>query len=49
MCEKEFGQKIKKITELEDGGIILEITTRSEPELTAWVRSFGEEAAFIKV
>lgn len=39
--------KNQKITDLEDGGILLEITTRSEPELTAWVRSFGEEAWFI--
>lgn len=38
----------QKMTELEDGGILLEITTRSEPELTAWVRSFGDEAKFIK-
>jgi hypothetical protein len=30
-----------------DGGLILEITTRSEPELTAWVRSFGADAAFL--
>ena len=30
--------------ELDDGGLILHITTRSEPELMAWVRSFGEEA-----
>jgi len=28
----------------EDGGVILEITTRSEPELMAWVRSFGRDA-----
>lgn len=27
----------------DDGGLILQITTRSEPELMAWVRSFGEE------
>ncbi len=27
----------------DDGSLILEITTRSEPELTAWVRSFGDE------
>ncbi len=30
--------------ELADGGLLLEITTRSEPEFMAWVRSFGEEA-----
>ena len=34
----------QKIFEMEDKGLELEITTRSEPELTAWVRSFGEEA-----
>lgn len=28
---------------LDDGGVILQIRTRSEPELMAWVRSFGEE------
>lgn len=39
--------KNQKITECEDGGIILEITTKSEPELTAWVRSFGDDAKFI--
>ena len=32
------------LEELSDGGLILEITTRSEPELMAWVRSFGDEA-----
>jgi hypothetical protein len=30
-----------------DGGLILAITTRSEPELAAWVRSFGPDAAFL--
>ena len=29
--------------DLEDGGVELTITTRSEPELMAWVRSFGED------
>jgi hypothetical protein len=33
--------------ELDDGGVVLEITTRSEPELTAWVRSFGDAAELI--
>ena len=32
------------LEEAEDGGTILHITTRSEPELMAWVRSFGGEA-----
>lgn len=31
----------------QDGGVILRITTRSEPELTAWVRSFGQDASFV--
>lgn len=35
------------LTDLEDGGVLLEITTRSEPELMAWVRSFGEEAELL--
>jgi predicted DNA-binding transcriptional regulator YafY len=30
--------------ELADGGLILEVVTRSEPELMAWVRSFGDKA-----
>lgn len=33
----------QKLEEQEDGGITLQITTRSEPELMAWIRSFGEE------
>lgn len=36
----------QKLEELCDGGVILHITTRSEPELMAWVRSFGDEAKF---
>lgn len=39
----------QKITELPDGGIILEITTCSEPELQAWVRSFGDEAMLLNL
>lgn len=27
-----------------DGGLVLTLTTRAEPELRAWVRSFGEDA-----
>lgn len=34
----------QSMEDLEDGGLLLEITTRSEPELMAWVRGFGEEA-----
>ncbi|MBQ7607630.1 MAG: WYL domain-containing protein [Desulfovibrionaceae bacterium] len=37
----------QRMEELENGDLLLEIVTRSEPELTAWVRSFGEEAAFV--
>jgi len=37
----------QKMLEQEDGGLELEITTRSEPELLAWVRSFGEEAGLL--
>ena len=29
--------------EQEDGSLILELVTRSEPELSSWVRSFGED------
>lgn len=31
----------------EDGGLILSLTTRSEPELRAWVRSFGDAAELL--
>lgn len=37
----------QKFYEQKDGGVVLEITSRSEPELTAWVRSFGEDAALL--
>ena len=30
-----------------DGSITLTLTTCAAPELTAWVRSFGDDAAFI--
>lgn len=33
--------------ELEDGSLALEFVSRSEPEVMAWVRGFGEEAEFI--
>lgn len=36
------------LEELDDGGVMLEITTRSEPELRAWVRSFGDEAKLLE-
>jgi hypothetical protein len=37
----------QNIEENEDGGVILKLTTRSEPELMAWVRSFGNEAVLV--
>lgn len=37
----------QRLEELPDGGLILHITTRSEPELTSWVRSFGAQAALL--
>lgn len=36
----------QKIEELDNGDISLTITTCSEPELMAWVRSFGEKVLF---
>lgn len=35
------------ITQQADGSLLLEITTRSEDELRAWVRSFGSEATML--
>lgn len=37
----------QRLEELKDGSLLLELTTRSEPEVMAWVRSFGEEAEFV--
>ena len=37
----------QKIINNTDGSIILQITTTSEPELFAWVRSFGSEAKLL--
>ena len=37
----------QRMEELEDGGLILQVTTRSEPEFMAWVRSFGEDGELI--
>jgi hypothetical protein len=37
----------QKIADHEDGGAILTLSTTSEPELMAWVRSFGEEAVIL--
>ena len=36
------------LEELDDGGVMLEIMTHSEPELRAWVRSFGDEAKLLE-
>lgn len=33
---------------MEDGGVLLELTARSEPELLAWERGLGEAAALIQ-
>ena len=38
-------QKMKKQP---DGSLILELESRSEPEIVAWVRSFGDDAELIK-
>ena len=37
----------QRMEETPDGGLILEITTRSQPELAAWVRSFGDAAELL--
>lgn len=36
------------LTNLDDGGVVLEIATRSEQELKSWVLSFGSLAAFVQ-
>ncbi|MDR1085867.1 MAG: WYL domain-containing protein [Deltaproteobacteria bacterium] len=38
----------QKLEETADQGVILELTTRSESELLAWVRSFGREAEILE-
>ena len=35
------------VENLPDGGLVLTLTTRAEPELRSWVRSFGEDAVFV--
>lgn len=37
----------QRLEETPDGWLILHITTRSQPELAAWVRSFGEAAELL--
>lgn len=38
----------QKILEMPDGSIILEMASCSEPEVVAWVRSFGEDAELVE-
>jgi len=38
----------QELTEEPDGGVILSISTRSEPELSSWVRSFGDEVEYFQ-
>ena len=38
----------QKIEMQDDGSVILHITTRSEPELMAWIRSFGDEVKLFR-
>lgn len=38
----------QKMDELEDGGLLLEIVSRSETEVRTWVRSFGAEAEMLE-
>ena len=38
----------QQIEDCEDGGLILTLATRSEPELRAWVRSFGDAAVLLE-
>ena len=37
----------QRLEDLPDGGVLLVITTCSEPELHAWVRSFGDSAELL--
>jgi hypothetical protein len=37
----------QRFEENDDGSLLLELTTRSEPELQAWVRSFGDAAYMV--
>ena len=37
----------QRLEDLPDGGVLLEITTCSEPELHAWIRSFGDSAELL--
>ena len=44
VCERIWSDQ-QEIRRKADGGVLLTITTRSEPELRAWVRSFGSKAS----
>lgn len=37
----------QRIRKQPDGGLILELVSRSEPEIKSWVRSFGDEAVLL--
>ena len=45
--ERQWAES-QSLHEQDDGSVILEITTRSEPELLAWVRSFGDEVVALQ-
>ena len=53
VCAEYIRERIwaenQMITNEPDGSLILEITTRSEPELMSWVRSFGELAQMVSI
>jgi hypothetical protein len=38
----------QKLTQLDDGGVELELITRSGPEVEAWVRGFGDEVVSVR-
>lgn len=46
--EERIWSARQTIERLEDGSIILEMISRSDPEVRAWIRSFGGEADLLK-
>lgn len=46
--ERVWSEK-QKMKKQPDGSLILELESRSEPEITAWVRSFGEDAELLGI
>ncbi len=44
--ERVWSEK-QKFLEQPDGNVILEMESRSEPEVVAWVRSLGEDAELL--